>query len=173
MAEQTFSDSDYGGDSVVLDLPPQGVKGDTLASHHLTSSILYGGFLSICEIIAFFSLTVCLDLIYITFIFITKIFQGNIYISIESKINNMEVNRAAILQYLLNISTTKLNSKLCKCLKKNYHISGYKNSSRFATGKLVTSIGIKETEKDSVTQEKGTKLFSVKHYQIFITFQFF
>ncbi|RXG60282.1 hypothetical protein Avbf_13756 [Armadillidium vulgare] len=34
-----------------------------------------------------------------------------------------------------------------------------KNSSRFATGKLVTSIGIKETEKDSVTQEKGTKLF--------------
>ncbi|RXG58557.1 Y+L amino acid transporter 1 [Armadillidium vulgare] len=33
-----------------------------------------------------------------------------------------------------------------------------KNSSRFATGKLVTSIGIKETEKESVTQEKGTKL---------------
>ncbi|RXG58544.1 hypothetical protein Avbf_12609 [Armadillidium vulgare] len=44
------------------------------------------------------------------------------------------------------------------------------NSSRFAIGKLVTSIGIKETEKDSVTQEKGTKLFSVKHYQIFITY---
>ncbi|RXG52320.1 hypothetical protein Avbf_15782 [Armadillidium vulgare] len=47
-----------------------------------------------------------------------------------------------------------------------------KNSSRFATGKLVTSIGIKETEKDSVTQEKGTKLFSFDETCILLILEF-
>ncbi|RXG61680.1 hypothetical protein Avbf_18980 [Armadillidium vulgare] len=41
---------------------------------------------------------------------------------------------------------------------KFYHISGHKNSSRFAIGKLVTSIRIKETEEDTDPRKRNETL---------------